>query len=222
VSRAPPSATFDAIASPPQAAESRRAGDLHTEGGRVGAVPPPRIGGVRAVETADRADGRIVGNQQGEPCHGLRVRDAVSVGELVHASGVVLAEVEQLVLQETDEDRHLTVRVVGGLLTVGARIDHGDAVDLQLRVGERDAEMMLAPGVVRPLDVGRGVKHDRVVVGVALHNIVAGGVTERAGDRHRDVALAAWEELLLGGKLVPEGPGLERLAKLVALVEVEI
>ena len=61
-------------------------------------------------------------------------------------------------------------------LDVDVPLDDGsvtrDAVDLQFRVRERDADMVLTPRIGRPLDVGGSVEADHVVVGVALDDIV--------------------------------------------------
>ena len=107
----------------------------------------------------------------------------------------MLAEVLQLVLQKVDEDRHITIGVVGQRLAVALFIRDRDAVDLQLGVGQGQADMMLAPRVVDPLDVGRRVESDRVVVRVASNVVIDAARAVGALDGQADVALTARERL---------------------------
>src|SRR4029077_8583284 len=82
--------------------------------------------------------------------------------------------------------------------------------------------MMLTPGIVGALDVGRRVEIDRVVVRVALDDIVAGAIPELTVDGEADVALAAGEGLLLAAQFIPERPILEGLIEFFAFEQIPI
>ena len=150
----------------------------------------------------------------------LGVRRAVAPHQHVHGARVLLAQREQLLFEQIHQHRQLALGVLGGALAVG--VYDGDAVDLQLGVSERQTDVMFAPGVVRPLDVGRGEEPDGVVVGVALDDVVAGAVAVGSDDRERDVALAAGESLLAALEEVQKRLVLDRLVELTAFVEVVV
>src|SRR4029078_3525857 len=82
--------------------------------------------------------------------------------------------------------------------------------------------MMLGPRVVDPLDVGRGIERDRIVVRITDDMIVDPARAVIALDREGDVALAAGETL--GARLGPPEHRLRlvRLFEGVSLVVVKV
>ena len=61
------------------------------------------------------------------PGHRLRVGDAVAERQIVHAARVVLAQVEQLVFEQPDQHRHVTI---ASGWTWSSPLDHGSVTEM--------------------------------------------------------------------------------------------
>lgn len=195
--------------------------DVRLTGGvgeRIGAILPQLLATKGGV-TGDTTGGTNVIRGSGLD-ESLDTSDLLGVRTIgpehrVETTSPAFSHVIKLSLEDVRQDSSVTATVLAGAFTSHAVRD-GDAIDLQLSQGDRDAGMDFLPRIGDTLGVLRVGVVDSFVTLKALDG---GGVVEN--DRDRDVAFAARERLLLTGHKTQQRLLLDGLSERIGL-DVEI